>query len=66
MDHTSQTIMYYHSVIVHNYKSIGEKQAEIIIEPGITAIIGKNESGKSNIIDALSEINLNTNMDTGT
>ena len=54
--------MYFHSVTVNNYKSIGDKQSEIIIEPGITAIIGKNESGKSNIIDALSEINLMGNM----
>lgn len=54
--------MYYHSVTMNNYKSFGDAQAEIIIEPGITAVIGKNESGKSNIIDALSEINLGSNM----
>ena len=54
--------MYFHSVTVNNYKSIGDRQSEIIIEPGITAVIGKNESGKSNIIDALSEINLTGNM----
>ena len=56
--------MYYHSVTMNNYKSFGDAQAEIIIEPGITAVIGKNESGKSNIIDALSEINLGSNMNT--
>ena len=54
--------MYYHSVTMNNYKSIGDAQAEIIIEPGIAAVIGKNESGKSNIIYALSEINLGSNM----
>ena len=56
--------MYYHSVTVNNYKSIGNKESEIIIEPGITAVIGKNESGKSNIIDALSEIKLDGSMNT--
>ena len=56
--------MYYHSVTVNNYKSIGNIQSEIIIEPSITAVIGKNESGKSNIIDALSEIKLNSRMNT--
>lgn len=50
--------MYIHSVKLINFKSIGNyPEAEIILEPRITAIIGKNESGKSNILDGLSRIN---------
>lgn len=49
--------MYVHSVKLVNYKSIGDyAESEIIIEPRVTAIIGKNESGKSNILDGLSLI----------
>lgn len=50
--------MYIHSVKLINFKSIGEDEnCEIILEPRVTAIIGKNESGKSNILDGLSRIN---------
>ncbi len=50
--------MYIHSIKIINYKSVGTQKNELILEPKITAIIGKNESGKSNIIEALSKINL--------
>ena len=47
--------MYVHSVKLVNFKSIGDyPEAEVILEPQVTAIIGQNESGKSNIIDGLS------------
>lgn len=50
--------MYIHSVKLINFKSIGDyPESEIILEPKVTAIIGKNESGKSNILDGLSRIN---------
>lgn len=72
--------MYIHSVKLINFKSIGDyTESEIILEPNITAIIGKNESGKSNILDGLSRINflksnpsafspdiINRNSETGT
>ncbi len=45
-----------------NFKSIGEKDNNIILEPRITAIIGKNESGKSNILEGLSYISFDSNM----
>lgn len=49
--------MYVHSVKLINYKSFGDyKENEVIIEPRITAIVGKNESGKSNVLDGLSQI----------
>lgn len=49
--------MYVHSVKLINYKSIGNyPESEIILEPRVTAIIGKNESGKSNILEGLSRI----------
>ena len=49
--------MYIHSVKLVNYKSIGDyDEAEVILEPTVTAIVGKNESGKSNVLDGLSQI----------
>lgn len=51
--------MIFHSVKLQNYKSIGDNEYdEIIIEPRVTAIIGKNESGKSNVVEGLSRIKL--------
>lgn len=49
--------MYVHSVKLINFKSIGDyPESEVILEPKVTAIIGKNESGKSNILEGLSLI----------
>ena len=57
--------MYIHSVKLVNYKSIGNyDEAEVIIEPTVTAIIGKNESGKSNVLDGLSQIDFMGNKAT--
>lgn len=51
--------MYIHSVSLENFKSIGcYSENMILIEPRITAIIGKNESGKSNILEGLSLIDI--------
>lgn len=51
--------MYVHSVKLVNYKSFGDyAENEVIIESGVTAIIGKNESGKSNILEGISRIDL--------
>lgn len=61
--------MYVHSVKLLNYKSIGSyDEAEVILEERVTAIIGKNESGKSNVLEGLSRINFlkkNTNSFSG-
>ena len=47
--------MYVHSVKLINFKSIGDyPEAEVILEPRITAVIGKNESGKSTLVNLLS------------
>ena len=49
--------MIFHSVKLMNYKSIGaDTLSDVIIEPRITPIIGKNESGKSNVLSGLSHI----------
>ena len=56
--------MYVHSVKLINYKSIGDcSESEIILEPMITAVIGKNERGKSNVLNGLSQIQLITGKD---
>lgn len=53
--------MYIHSVKLINFKSIGDySEVEVILEPRVTAIIGKNESGKSNVLEGLSYINFLT------
>lgn len=54
--------MYIHSVLLNNYKSIGEDKNVIILEPRVTTIIGRNESGKSNVLEGLSHISLLGNM----
>lgn len=57
--------MYVHSVKLVNYRSLGDyPENEVIIEPRITAIIGKNESGKSNVLSGLSQIQLLAKNDT--
>lgn len=53
--------MYVHSVKLMNFKSIGDyPESTVILEPKVTAIIGKNESGKSNVLAGLSHVNLVT------
>ena len=53
--------MYVHSVKLINFKSFGDyPECEVILEPRVTAIIGKNESGKSNVLDGLSRIRFRT------
>lgn len=54
--------MYVSSITINNFKSLGTDGNEIIFDKRITPIIGKNESGKSNILCGLSHININENM----
>lgn len=42
-------------VIINNYKSIGNNRNKLIVDEHVTALIGKNESGKSNILEAIGE-----------
>lgn len=46
------------SAKINNYKSIGTKNNVLYVENTVTALIGKNESGKSNVLEALGLINL--------
>ncbi len=43
------------NIIVNNYKSIGNSKNKILVDEHVTALIGKNESGKSNILEAIGE-----------
>lgn len=43
-------------VVINNYKSLGEDKNLLYLEDNITALIGKNDSGKSNILEALGSI----------
>lgn len=43
------------NIIINNYKSIGNSKNKILLDEHVTALIGKNESGKSNILEAIGE-----------
>lgn len=43
-------------VYIKNYKSIGKTENCLKIDSEVTAIIGKNESGKSNVLEAIGNI----------
>ena len=42
-------------IIINNYKSIGNERNKLQVDGHVTALIGKNESGKSNILEAIGE-----------
>lgn len=44
------------SIQISNYKSLGDERNVLLLEDNITALIGKNDSGKSNILEALGNI----------
>ncbi|WP_455538464.1 AAA family ATPase [Terrisporobacter sp.] len=44
------------SVIINNYKSIGTEKNTLLLEDDVTALIGKNDSGKSNVLEILGGI----------
>lgn len=46
------------SITITGFRSFGEENNVLQVNPGITTIVGMNESGKSNLIDALSHIDL--------
>lgn len=43
-------------LIINNYKSMGNERNILKLEEGTTAIIGKNESGKSNVLEAIGNL----------
>ena len=47
--------MYLSELTVRNFRQFGEGPAELQIEfqPGVTALVGRNDSGKSAVIDAI-------------
>jgi len=49
-------------ITINNFKSIGESQNAIRLENGVTALIGKNESGKSNVLDAINAIRFKSSL----
>lgn len=50
-------IMNVNFVFIDNYKSLVNEN-KLKVEPALTTVIGKNESGKSNLIDILGYIDL--------
>lgn len=49
---------------INNYKSIGSKENYLCVEPKVTALIGKNESGKSNILEAVGKLSFEKPLST--
>ncbi|MDR3293347.1 MAG: AAA family ATPase [Clostridiales bacterium] len=43
---------------IYNFKSLGNQKNRIQIEKDVTVLLGKNESGKSNILNAMNSLNL--------
>lgn len=46
------------SITVNCYRSFGEEQNMLQVNPGVTTIVGMNGSGKSNLVDIIGHINL--------
>lgn len=46
------------SITVNCYRSFGEQQNMLQVNPGVTTIVGMNGSGKSNLVDVIGHINL--------
>ena len=46
------------SITVTNFCSFGEKNNILQINPGVTTIVGMNESGKSNLMNSIGYIDL--------
>ncbi len=46
------------SITVNCYRSFGEQQNMLQVNPGVTTIVGMNGSGKSNLVDIIGNINL--------
>jgi putative ATP-dependent endonuclease of OLD family len=47
--------MYLSSITIENFRCFGEgsKRLELSLSPGLTALVGENDSGKTAVIDAL-------------
>ncbi|MBP2079619.1 AAA family ATPase [Oceanobacillus polygoni] len=44
------------SIEINNYKSFKEEKNITYLEDSVTAVIGKNESGKSNFLEAIGSL----------
>lgn len=44
------------SITIRNFRSFGEQARKIVFEPGITAFVGGNGSGKTAVFQALSRL----------
>ena len=49
--------MFLESAKIDNFKSIGRENNILHVENSVTALIGTNESGKSNILEAIGRLN---------
>ena len=45
------------SARIENFKSIGKESNVLYVDSAVTALIGKNESGKSNVLEAIGRLN---------
>jgi len=52
------------NVKINNYKSIGDEMNNLKIENDVTVLVGKNESGKSNVLESIGKLKLRRPLDT--
>lgn len=50
------------SIKINNYKSLKEEKNKVYLEDSVTSIIGKNESGKSNVLEAIGDLHYYNKM----
>lgn len=48
--------MYLSMMQVKNYRCYDEQEHKIFFEPGLTVLVGENDSGKSAIMDAIKTV----------
>lgn len=49
-------------ITINNFNSIGSTKNTLVLERDVTALIGKNESGKSSILDAINSIRFTSKL----
>ncbi len=49
--------MFVSEITINNYKSLSNEKNRLFLQRDVTALIGKNESGKSNVLNAMNGFN---------
>lgn len=52
-----RSFMFVSEITINNYKSLSNEKNRLFLQRDVTALIGKNESGKSNVLNAMNGFN---------